>query len=110
MLITVEFLQSMFSCKLLRLKILELLDIQLIIREPEVPRSTAAHIYPLNGALSKVVSDIDDKTSLGPPDVPHLTLEGRSLASPSPLLEARLYAARNQDFPFLFARSVFTSA
>ena len=100
----------MFYCKLLRLKNLEVLDIRPIIREPEVSRSTAAHISPLNGALAKVVGDVDDETSLGPPDVPHLTLEGRLLASPAPLLEARLYAARNQDFPFPFARSVFTSA
>ena len=57
----------MFFCKLLRLKILELLDIRPIIREPEVPRSTAAHISPLNGALAKVVGDVDDETSLGPP-------------------------------------------
>ena len=98
---TVEFLRSMFYCKLLRLKNLEVLDIQPIIREPEVSRSTAAHISPLNGALAKVVGDVDDETSLGPPDVPHLTLEGRSLASPAPLLEGRLCAVRNQDLPFL---------
>jgi len=69
-------------------------------------RSTAAHISPLNGALAKVVGDIDDETSLGPPTYlsrNNLTLpipEGRSLTSPAPLLEGRLFAVRNQDSLF----------